>query len=134
MSILMTGTAYCPLSPRDPRQRLQALMKETHGRLVLVHSMTRDKFPYDCRASLCNIDLRIDTHSSSISIDESDLVRLASIKVTPVDIAYVIFTSGSTGTPKAVSFFFCILTIVRNFSTALLISTFVGASTTSKFY
>ncbi|UJR29563.1 hypothetical protein I4U23_010780 [Adineta vaga] len=34
MAIEMTGSAYCPLSPRDPHHRLQSLAKQTHSRLI----------------------------------------------------------------------------------------------------
>jgi non-ribosomal peptide synthetase component F len=97
MSIEMAGAVYCPLSPRDPEQRLHALLEQTEARLVLVHTMTRDRF----NDTIPTLD--IDSIASvDGSMSDTDLDRLSSIGVTPENIAYIIFTSGSTGTPKAV--------------------------------
>ena len=97
LTIEMVGGVYCPLSPRDPQHRLQALVQQTQTHLVLVHWLTKDKFNDDIL--LLNID--------SILLDKDvqtdvDFDSLSSVIVTPDDIAYIIFTSGSTGKPKAV--------------------------------
>ena len=47
MAIEMVGAVYCPLSPRDPLHRLQALLQQTQSRLVLVHWLTKTKFNDD---------------------------------------------------------------------------------------
>jgi non-ribosomal peptide synthetase component F len=98
MSIEMAGGVYCPLSPRDPEQRLHALIKQTQSHVVLVHYMTQDKFENDIIT--VDIDAIVNTN---VIINNDDLDRLSNIIVTPESMAYVIFTSGSTGTPKAVS-------------------------------
>ncbi|CAF1176133.1 unnamed protein product [Didymodactylos carnosus] len=98
LSINMAGAAYCPLSPRDPKQRLHALVEETRSRLVLVHSLTQDMFSNDY--ARLNIDTII---SIQDVINDTDLDQLSEVTMTPENIAYIIFTSGSTGTPKAVS-------------------------------
>ncbi len=97
MSIEMAGAIYCPLSPRDPQQRLNALIKQTQSRLVLVHNMTVDKFHEN--SAIVNIDAEIRMEALVTSLN---FERMAHIVVSPEDIAYIIFTSGSTGTPKAV--------------------------------
>ena len=96
MAIEMIGGVYCPLSPRDPQHRLQALLQQTQSRLVLIHHLTKTKFNDD------SIPLDID---SLLTDNDIDVDRLSNIIVTPKGIAYIIFTSGSTGTPKAVSNF-----------------------------
>lgn len=98
MAIEMVGAVYCPLSPRDPPNRLHSLVRQTHSRLVLIHHSTKAKF---------------NDHSTSMDIDsvliqndsDCDTVvdLLSHVMVTPNSIAYIIFTSGSTGVPKAVS-------------------------------
>jgi fengycin family lipopeptide synthetase D len=98
MSIEMAGGVYCPLSPRDPEQRLHALVEQTQSRLVLVHWMTQDKFKDDDITT--DIDAAVNANKI---INDDDLHRLSSVTMTSESIAYVIFTSGSTGTPKAVS-------------------------------
>ncbi|CAF1423827.1 unnamed protein product [Adineta steineri] len=97
MGIEMAGGVYCPLSPRDPQQRLYALTQQTQSRLILVHYLTKIKFDYDI------ISLDID---SILNINNMDINMnyncFSSVKVKGKEIAYIIFTSGSTGTPKAV--------------------------------
>ena len=98
MSIEMGGGIYCPLSPRDPAQRLQNLVELTQSRLVLVHWLTRDKFLGD------NVTLDMDVAVENDGLDYSSHTdTLMDVAISPESIAYVIFTSGSTGTPKAVS-------------------------------
>src|ERR1700722_6901053 len=127
----MTGAVYCPLSPRDPQQRLQALIEQIHSRLVLLHGMTLDKFKDADHAASTLLD--IDELSSCVdlcvsSVNEIDLDRLSSVPFGPDSIAYVIFTSGSTGTPKAVSFYHHLIHSSTN-----IVFTFLGSSATSKF-
>jgi non-ribosomal peptide synthetase component F len=98
MAIQMVGCVYCPLSPRDPQQRLYALVKQTQSHLVLVHSLTKSTFTdevvlLEINALLTNKDVESDI----------DVVRLSNLSVTLNSIAYIIFTSGSTGIPKPVS-------------------------------
>jgi surfactin family lipopeptide synthetase C len=102
MSIEMAGGVYCPLSPRDPKHRLHVLVEQTQSRLVLVHWMTRKKF----NENDIVLDIEVAVNSKQ-KFNEDDLDALASVKVTPENMAYVIFTSGSTGTPKAVSLRLC---------------------------
>ena len=93
----MAGGAYCPLSPRDPPLRLNALVHQVRSRVVLVHSATATTFDGD----MPTIDI-----DSSVTLERSltdcELEQLSSIAVSPETVAFVIFTSGSTGTPKAV--------------------------------
>ena len=96
----MVGGAYCPLSPRDPEQRLGALLEQTQSPLVLLHWMTRGKFKHDT----VTFDIAAAVTEKE-TVNHKDLDRLSTVKVTSENIAYVIFTSGSTGMPKAVSFF-----------------------------
>ena len=41
MAIEMVGAVYCPLSPRDPQNRLHSLVQQTQSRLVLIHHPTK---------------------------------------------------------------------------------------------
>jgi non-ribosomal peptide synthetase component F len=124
MAIQLTGSVYCPLSPRDPQHRLSELIQQTQTGLVLIHSNTTSKFTSD------TLTLNIDTALINNTITretEIDVDRLSEMKVTPDDISYVIFTSGSTGTPKAVSDH-------DIFYMSEMTSLVLGSSATSKFH
>ncbi|CAF1363074.1 unnamed protein product [Adineta steineri] len=95
MAIEMTGGVYCPLSPRDPQQRLHGLTQQTQSRLVLVHDLTKTKFNYG------TVLLGIDSILTNTKTDSVICVdRLSSVTIIPYSMAYIIFTSGSTGIPK----------------------------------
>ena len=98
MAIEMIGAVYCPLSPRDPEERLHMLVTETKARVVLVHWLTDLKF--GVIVPLLRIDnlLCIDQWKNDVGLE-----ILSASSVSGESIAYTIFTSGSTGTPKAVS-------------------------------
>ena len=98
MAIEMAGGVYCPLSPRDPKERLHTLVKQTQSRLILVHWMTRHKFSDDYLI----FDIDIVVNVDKIMYNDY-LNQLSSVEVIPENIGYVVFTSGSTGIPKAVS-------------------------------
>ena len=92
LAIFMCNTVYCPLSPKDPNQRRQTLLNETHAKVVLVHNATTDLF----------ID---NDHVITVQIDQDDKNDSCTVNRTlddPSAIAFIVFTSGSTGTPKGV--------------------------------
>ncbi|UJR06582.1 hypothetical protein I4U23_010866 [Adineta vaga] len=43
MAIEMVGGVYCPLSPRDPKDRLYKLVEQTQSHLILAHWLTIEK-------------------------------------------------------------------------------------------
>lgn len=93
----MTGAIYCPLSPRDPQNRLYSLLQLTQSRVVLVHHSTKHIFQ--------NNVIAVDIDSAFTGNDFENITyadSLLDIAVTPDSVAYIIFTSGSTGTPKPV--------------------------------
>lgn len=97
MAIEVVGGVYSPLFPRDPQQRLYALVEQAKSRIVLTHHLTKNKFQDD--AILIDIE-QVLTNSGVENDINVDL--LSSVILAPDDIAYIIFTSGSTGVPKAV--------------------------------
>ncbi len=98
LAIEMVGGVYCPLSPRDPQYHLQSLLVQTKSRFILVHHLTKAK----CQINVIPTDID-SVLANSVIKSNNDVDLLASVMVTPNNIAYTIFTSGSTGIPKAVS-------------------------------
>ncbi|CAF1453706.1 unnamed protein product [Adineta ricciae] len=97
MAIEMVGCVYCPLSTKDPQHRLASLLQQTQANIVLVHSLTANKFHNDVTS--IDIDATfVDSHMET----NIDFEQLSNVTVTLSNRAYVIFTSGSTGIPKAV--------------------------------
>ncbi|CAF1471628.1 unnamed protein product [Adineta ricciae] len=94
----MVGGSYCPLSPRDPRNRLQHLLQQNQSDCILVDSTTENKFEEN-NITLLNTRGMIGKQEIA---DENHLDQLSSIESKSDTIAFVIFTSGSTGTSKAV--------------------------------
>ncbi|CAF4423635.1 unnamed protein product, partial [Adineta steineri] len=97
MAIEMAGGIYCPLSPRDPRHRLQTLTQQTQSRLVLVHHLTTTKLDHSIVSLNTDSVLNVSNMDSDMNYN-----CLSTVKVKGKEIAYIIFTSGSTGTPNAV--------------------------------
>ncbi|CAF4075682.1 unnamed protein product, partial [Adineta steineri] len=97
MGIEMAGGVYCPLSPRDPTNRLHGLVEQTQSRLVLVHHLTKTKLDHD--TVVLDIDLVLMSYATECAID---VTRLSNVTPVSDGVVYIIFTSGSTGTPKAV--------------------------------
>ncbi|CAF4061678.1 unnamed protein product, partial [Adineta steineri] len=97
LSIAIVGGVYCPLSPQDPAERLQALLNQTHSRLVMVDFSINSIFEIDI------VRLNIDTAIAITDIHvDINLHKFSKVSVTTGYIVFTIFTSGSTGTPKAV--------------------------------
>ncbi|CAF4450385.1 unnamed protein product, partial [Adineta steineri] len=96
MAIEVAGGVYCPLTPRDPKHRLDALIQQTQSRFVLAHQLTKTKL--DGNIVLLSIDSILMSHATECVID---VTRLSKVTTVSEDVAYIIFTSGSTGTPKA---------------------------------
>ena len=94
----MVGGAYCPLSPKDPPQRLKALVHQTHSRLTLIHFITKPLFDTDT----ATVDIETVNNFNDWCI-KIDMQQLSNLPITTEHIVFTIFTSGSTGIPKAVS-------------------------------
>ena len=91
LAILKSGAAYLPLSPDNPSERNEYLLRDADVRALIVHDKTKDKVPF---------------HGLALNLDEAALYEgpttNPALICTPNDLAYVIYTSGSTGKPKGV--------------------------------
>ena len=94
LGTLKAGAACLPLDPSYPRERLDFMLRDAGGPLVLSQQRLAADLPATAAHVIC---LDADWENIARSSDE-DLPT----SVTPENWIYVIYTSGSTGTPKAV--------------------------------
>ncbi|MFA7241064.1 MAG: amino acid adenylation domain-containing protein [Sulfuricellaceae bacterium] len=92
LAILKTGSAYVPLDPTYPPERIRYVLNDAGVSLLVTQSQLVSELPaVDCRLFLLD------------KVNEAD--GIASAPPTAADeaaLAYVIYTSGSTGNPKGV--------------------------------
>ncbi|UXA53301.1 amino acid adenylation domain-containing protein [Xanthomonas prunicola] len=93
LAILKAGSAYVPLDPRYPSERLAYMLSDSTPRALIVHSATRDLLE-DTNAILIDVDTPEWLHRPT----DTPLVA----GFAPCHLAYVIYTSGSSGRPKGV--------------------------------
>src|SRR5687768_4709951 len=94
LAILKTGSAYLPIDPELPLQRVRGMLTTAKPRLMLV----RTRQFGDEVADLVQVATRAELEEQSLACSPRDL----DADVSPTDLAYVIYTSGSTGEPKGV--------------------------------
>jgi amino acid adenylation domain-containing protein len=91
--ILKAGSAYVPIDPENPTDRIAFTLADAGASIVLTESRLTSRLP-DGRARMVEMDAAAE--------------RLAELTTNPGsragldDLAYVIYTSGSTGQPKGV--------------------------------
>ena len=93
LGVLKSGSAYVPLDPGYPRERLEAILADSNAPMVLTEK------------SLCG---QLKSQSAEfVWVDSAEISRESRdnplTAVTPDNLAYVLFTSGSTGRPKGVA-------------------------------
>ncbi|MEC1646348.1 non-ribosomal peptide synthetase [Bacillus halotolerans] len=88
--VLVAGSAYLPIDPSMPQERLEFMLKEGEVSKILTQSEVNQRlqWPEGLQRSCVDCDF-----------DDVDSSPLESIQ-TSDDLAYVIYTSGSTGKPK----------------------------------
>jgi D-alanine--poly(phosphoribitol) ligase subunit 1 len=91
LGILKSGAAYLPISPDNPAERIEYLLKDGGVQFLLVHGKTENKIKF---------------WGEIINLDDGRIYQGPAQNPTivnqPRDLAYVIYTSGSTGKPKGV--------------------------------
>jgi len=94
LGILKAGSAYVPLDPAYPEQRLAFMLQDAQIGLVLTDSGSVTRLPSGGARYVC-----LDREWHHISTERRDNFSNGS---TSANLAYVIYTSGSTGSPKGV--------------------------------
>ncbi|WP_414620772.1 amino acid adenylation domain-containing protein [Calothrix sp. CCY 0018] len=94
LAILKTGSAYVPLDPNYPLERLQFILEDTQASVLLTQASLLETIPQHKAQVVC---LNTDWHL----IAQHSQKNLCS-ELTTDNLAYTIYTSGSTGKPKGV--------------------------------
>ncbi len=92
LAILKSGSAYVPLDPAYPKERLAYVLKDARPSAVISKSTLMGSAAEDIEHIL------LDTEVAELFDPEHATVNAAF----PDSVAYVIYTSGSTGVPKGV--------------------------------
>ncbi|HEY6122370.1 MAG TPA: amino acid adenylation domain-containing protein [Pyrinomonadaceae bacterium] len=91
LGIIKAGGAYLPVSPANPPERIDFLLKDGGVNILLVHNQTAGKIRFEgLTVNLDDVNIYRGSTQNPVSINN------------PRDLAYVIYTSGSTGRPKGV--------------------------------
>ncbi|NML39136.1 non-ribosomal peptide synthase/polyketide synthase [Chitinophaga sp. G-6-1-13] len=90
LGVLKAGSAYLPLDPGYPDERITFMLEDAAIQLVITESKYLSLFEQRQLVAI-NIDIRHEPVAAMVDIDPQ-----------PEQLAYVIYTSGSTGTPKGV--------------------------------
>lgn len=93
LAILKAGSAYVPISPAFPSERIKYILNDIKCKVILIDRCNRDKLT--------------DIFDDVVCIDDEFIYEAYSIEninrnIIPSDLAYVIYTSGTTGNPKGV--------------------------------
>ena len=92
LAIIKSGSAYVPLDPMFPKERLAYMMEDSALAVLVTQSSVAPSLP-----SFSGVTLRLDNPTWQ-SNDAANL----NVAVGPEHLAVVIYTSGSTGRPKGV--------------------------------
>jgi amino acid adenylation domain-containing protein len=95
LAILKAGSAYLPLDPAYPAERLAYMLSDAAAPVLLTQAHLQDGLPTSDAVHIVSID----TDQADIAARSTERPRSG---VTAENLAYVIYTSGSTGRPKGV--------------------------------
>jgi amino acid adenylation domain-containing protein len=90
LGILLAGAAYLPLDPRQPADRLAAMLEDARAPIVLADRELAKDLPFSGIALF---------FGDEAEAGEADALP----RPAPENLAYLIYTSGSTGRPKGVA-------------------------------
>ena len=95
LGILKSGSAYVPLDPIYPKERIGYILEDAKAPIVLTQTALADQLPDFAGQRLC-----LDDQQDQIALEPN---TNPGVEVAPHNLAYVLFTSGSTGRPKGVA-------------------------------
>ncbi|WP_072731090.1 non-ribosomal peptide synthetase, partial [Paenibacillus sp. NAIST15-1] len=97
LGILKAGAAYVPIDPILPKERMEAIIRDSGMKAMLTDAGYAKTLSVLQDTSLC-YSLLVDDHK----LLEEYPAEPVGVEIKPSGSAYVIYTSGTTGTPKGV--------------------------------
>ena len=97
LGILKAGSAYLPLDPNYPAERLDYMLKDAAPAVLLIQERLRAHLPTTTAEVIA-----LDSDGSRIATYPTANLESRALGFRPDQLMYVIYTSGSTGTPKGV--------------------------------
>ena len=94
LAILKAGSAYIPLDPSYPQERLAFILEDTQAPVLLTQASLVEAMPQHKAQVIC-----LDGHWQTIAQQSQENLFT---ELTTDNLAYTIYTSGSTGRPKGV--------------------------------
>jgi amino acid adenylation domain-containing protein len=94
LGILKAGSAYLPLDPAFPKERLAFMLEDAQAKAVVTQQKLLSELPEHHAQTIC-----LDSDWSAIAQESKDNLTC---DAAPQSLAYVMYTSGSTGKPKGV--------------------------------
>ena len=95
LAVLKSGSAYVPLDPSYPRERLAYMLRDAAPRVLLTQQGCADRIPRGDTEVLV-----LDRLWQRIAALPANNLDHRELGLRPEHLAYVIYTSGSTGQPK----------------------------------
>ena len=95
LGILKSGSAYVPLDPMYPKERIGFILEDAKAPIVLTQTALADQLP-----EFAGKRIPLDGEREQISLEST---TDPGVPIAPNNLAYVLFTSGSTGRPKGVA-------------------------------
>ena len=92
LGILKAGSAYVPLDPAYPKERLSLILKDSEAEVLLTQRSLVESLPTHKVKVIC-----LDAEATTLAEQSEQTPRVA---VSAHNLAYLIYTSGSTGRPK----------------------------------
>jgi amino acid adenylation domain-containing protein len=92
LAVLKTGSAYVPIDPSYPPERIAFMLEDSHAPLLITQTSLLDSLPEHPAATVC-----LDEFDWAAGDNTDPAVMIAGD-----DPVYAIYTSGSTGQPKGV--------------------------------
>lgn len=92
LAVIKAGSAFAPLSPTNPRQRLVDIAREANISVVLCSQTQKDSWPDPLWQTVVVTDDTVNSFRPAAK-DQAKVT-------TPESLLYVLSTSGTTGTPK----------------------------------